>query len=831
MVLLFSTATFIQAQVEDLYQRFLNPKPEAHTKVWWFHGETETTKEGIDADLRAFKEKGVGGVVFYDQVHSQAEGAFDAMSPQWWEMLKYAALRAKELGLSFEVAVSNGYVAGGPWITPELGMQQIAMADSMITVKKKRTITMRLAYPRKNFHDIATLLFPDKADLKPISILSDSRKMQNNESLVVHFDAKRKISVSSISYVLSARGKGSSASMNIPGKPQERYFGAGYIDFPPIGELEYSVDGKTWLVATKLLPLENVIGHKTRERTINFPQVKGRFFRLRIHDWMDAEGKFPNLQIENVRLTKRDMIDNWQVKTGFRTEVMYPSVVGEAKGALKSQEIQNVTSLMNADGTITLTLEPGTWHLMRFGYVPTGARTKHGRKNLLGLEANVMSAEAVRTHYKHYFGAICDTLTAIGCKPKAMHMDSHEAGIQNWTRGFEKTFSRLRGYDIISLLPALSGYIVDNRDKTEKVLLDFRKSIAETIGQEFYGTFAKLCHADGVEYVSQAMLNIETDNIYFRGFCDKPQGEFWGYQKNGNFDCLDAASASHLYGHSIASAEAFTDSPYKSTWDELLRIANLAYCRGINEFVVCASSYQPWLDRKYDDSNSLHPYIFHRLNPNWNTVGQFWNYQARCSQLLQEGKPVIDLCVYLGEDTPLKTMAYKLPVIPEGYNFDVCTFDALMHRFYAQNGLLAVKGGMTYKALVIQDRTYLSPEALQKIRQLEQAGVNVIWCNRGETVENGLRQAGIVPDLAFTSANEPDDKTYFYHRQINDADIYFIYNHSNHNYNMPVTLRTKYGTLERWNTLTKERQELDMNADKTVQLCLKPYESVFLVAQ
>ena len=27
----------------------------ARTKVWWFHGETETTREGITADLEAYK--------------------------------------------------------------------------------------------------------------------------------------------------------------------------------------------------------------------------------------------------------------------------------------------------------------------------------------------------------------------------------------------------------------------------------------------------------------------------------------------------------------------------------------------------------------------------------------------------------------------------------------------------------------------------------------------------------------------------------------------------------------------------------------------------------
>ena len=42
---------------------FSVPPDSTRTKVWWFHGETETTREGITADLEAFRRAGVGGVV------------------------------------------------------------------------------------------------------------------------------------------------------------------------------------------------------------------------------------------------------------------------------------------------------------------------------------------------------------------------------------------------------------------------------------------------------------------------------------------------------------------------------------------------------------------------------------------------------------------------------------------------------------------------------------------------------------------------------------------------------------------------------------------------
>ncbi len=60
---------------ETLYG-FEHPQDSTRTKVWWFHGETETTREGITADLEAYKRAGVGGVVYYDQVHGKGEHAF-----------------------------------------------------------------------------------------------------------------------------------------------------------------------------------------------------------------------------------------------------------------------------------------------------------------------------------------------------------------------------------------------------------------------------------------------------------------------------------------------------------------------------------------------------------------------------------------------------------------------------------------------------------------------------------------------------------------------------------------------------------------------------------
>ena len=117
------------SQVISLADGFDHPQDSARTKLWWFFGETETTREGITADLEAFKQQGVGGVVYYDQVHGKGEGADKVFDSHWWQSLIFASQEAKRLGLSFEANIGNGYVAGGRWITPDRSMQRLAVSE------------------------------------------------------------------------------------------------------------------------------------------------------------------------------------------------------------------------------------------------------------------------------------------------------------------------------------------------------------------------------------------------------------------------------------------------------------------------------------------------------------------------------------------------------------------------------------------------------------------------------------------------------------------------------------------------------------------------------
>ena len=68
--------------------------------------------------------------------------------------------RLKRLGLTFEVNVSNGYVAGGPWITKKLSMQKVVASDTVVSGNCRFSGRLPLPTSQSEFWDFAVIAFP-----------------------------------------------------------------------------------------------------------------------------------------------------------------------------------------------------------------------------------------------------------------------------------------------------------------------------------------------------------------------------------------------------------------------------------------------------------------------------------------------------------------------------------------------------------------------------------------------------------------------------------------------------------------------------------------------
>lgn len=169
----------------------------------------------------------------------------------------------------------------------------------------------------------------------------------------------------------------------------------------------------------------------------------------------------------------------------------------------------------------------------------------------MGLECDKMSSLAATVQWNNYFKVISDSLAKHHLPLHGMAMDSHEAGSQNWTPGFDKEFHKRRGYDLKHLLPAMMGHIIGTSEETNGILYDVRRTIADLIADNYYGTLNKICQESGVSFTAQATGNalcIVADPIQAKGKVDIPQGEFWAIHPDGNYDIKESSSAAHLYG-------------------------------------------------------------------------------------------------------------------------------------------------------------------------------------------------------------------------------------------------------------------------------------------
>ncbi len=904
LFILCSPSVFAQTKspIQAIRNEFSNPSGIARTKLWWFHGETETTKEGITADLEAFKRAGVGGVVYYDQQHGKGENALLAFSKEWWTMFHFAAAEAKRLGLTFETHLSNGYVSGGPWITEDLSMQRIEATDTLVNGGQR--FNAKLPAPARKsksgkVNEIAVLAFPvpegdwqtslnrqpkvssniEQLNAKALFFPKDNKLInvpapKQGESVYINLQFNDSFTARSITYSMRAKGKSTTGMMNMPGPPSDNFYGYGYVKQPDLGQLEVSEDGLNY---TKVCDLKHMYESPSwNQRTISFAPVQGKHYRLNLHDWSGAKDG-QDLPLRNIVISAQAKTDQWEDKAAFNSEFIEKDQTPDyaAKAVIDPKTIIDLTNKLT-NGQLNWEVPKGKWVIMRFVRVSIGVNTKHGRPNLMGLESDKLSAEATKLQYNSYFKVMYDSLKKVGIPLTGLHMDSHEAGSQNWTIGFENKFKQLRGYNIQPYLPALLGYVVGSTEKTSGFLHDMRLTISDLVTSEYFNVLDSLCRKDGVMFTAQAVGNgitIAADNFKAKGKVQKPQGEFWAYQTHGSYDVKEASSAAHIYGKPIASAEAFTDLKFSQSLADAKNVADYAFAFGSQEFVVCASAYQPWLDKIPGSTGGGRQYVLNRNNTFWNYSRPFWDYQARCAALMRNGKSVADICIFLGENAPLKLLSNRLPEIPEGYDFDVTTEDGLLNRMSVKDGQIILPDGVKYQIFVLEAKADISLEALRQIAKMVNAGiavygakpsgsksladapsskeyqtlVNQLWGPEqsgsktvgkgkvywGITLAAALTKHRINPDVAFKSGNIPTDKLYFAHRKLADQEIYFFNNHSKNVYNSNIRLCKAATQAEYWDPTTGKQYLLPIiesgKDGLLLNLVLQPNESGFIV--
>jgi hypothetical protein len=589
----------------------------------------------------------------------------------------------------------------------------------------------------------------------------------------------------------------------------------------------------------------------------------------------------------------------------------------ERDGVWSVEQAIDVTGFMRGEH-LQWNCPQGRWSILRLGYVVQPVTDEGYRRIQMSSsptpqwEIDPMSSEAMDLHFAETAKKLIEDAGPLTGKTfRYTHIDSWEIGVPTWTNKFIPEFRERRGYDPVKYLPALAGKKLDGAELADRFRWDYRRTIADLTAENYYGRLSELSAKYGLGIHPESggpYFDQFIDALQVLGISDFPMAEFWSSRgpvrgadgaPRGTFQGVaskffhtsatfmpaqfgatvrQAASAAHIYGKPVSQAEAFTN--FNLDWSEdpnfLKPYGDRAFCMGLTRNVLCFFVHQSTLT-DIPGYQWEHVGTHFDRNVTWWPKSSAWlAYLARCQHLLRQGRFVADTAYFCGEALPNFVLLDRKPI--KGYDCDAINAQALLTRANAKNGRLVLADGMSYRYLVIPDGTAeaMSPEVLDKIRELIEGGVTVVgqrpkrslglvnypasqehvtrlaaslWGGAHEkgtrhvgqgrviqntTLEEVMAADGLSPDLELreiTNAIELD----WIHRQTDRMDIYFVANLSEASGQVEAAFRVSGKAPELWDPVSGDMRDLpefhQQKSRTVVPLQFAPKQSCFVVFQ
>ena len=907
------------AQTDSIYHHFNSPPNSAKPRVWWHWMNGNITKDGIRKDLLWMKRSGIGGFQNFDaslMTPQIVAKRLTYMTPEWKEAFRYTTKLADSLNLEMAIAGSPGWSeTGGPWVSPEDGMKKLVWTEtrvksgaSNIKLEKQPGITGPFQNITKLpgfgepvdasklplfYKDVAVVAFKlptaDKSltDLKAVVTSSGGKfTLQHltdgdvNKTILLPRDSAAGFAWIQFAFPQSQTIK----AITMVGGGYAGIFGMG-ADPKDSRALEASDDG-THFKFVCLIPPGGVL-----QQTINIPNTTAKYFRVTVKNPPPKTNNFfnsgppvtpPGTEIAEIVLHSVARVQMFEEKDAFAPDAtLFAKITPSTNDVVATNDIIDLTSKLNADGTLNWAAPSGEWKVIRFGYSLMGITNHPASPEATGLEVDKLDPAAVKRYFTTYLDQYKDATGGLMGKKGLQYIvtDSWEAGAQNWTGNLLSEFQKRRGYSMIPWMPVLSGHIVKSSDASEQVLFDFRKTLSDLVAEYHYDALTKILADRGMKRYTESHENgraLIADGMEVKRTAAIPMSAIWTPNAfiNQNdltyhtADIRESASVAHIYGQNIVAAESLTAlgipaSAWSYSPQTLKPTADLALAHGLNRFVIHTSVHQP-VDDKIPGLG-LGPFgQWFTRHETWAEHAKVWtDYLSRSSYLLQQGKFVADIVYYYGEDNNITGLFGKaMPSIPEGYNFDFINADALINLLSVKDGKLVTPSGMSYQVLVLDNNAKkMSLPVLKKINTLVKSGAvligskpeftpslsddqnefaklaNEIWNSANQKVfkdqqlNEVLTSLGIAPDFTYTKP-QANTKLLYLHRRLSNLDIYWINNRNDQYENVDVNVRTEGKVPELWHPETGKREAVSYsinNGVTKVTLRLSPYDAVFLI--
>ena len=808
---------------------FLHPDRTYYPETWFHFINTNIRREGITRDLEAIAASGIQGVQFF---HGQmgdtkewpgTEEHVRCLSPEWEDLVKHTAEEAHRLGLRFSLQTCPGWaMSGGPWIKPEQAMRHLSYSSA--NVSGGNEVDVELPVPLRedwrDWRDIAVLAFPaPQGDMGEYCQIEEVFAEEHLE------DWRRLLSgEKGFNFTLQPTGPQKPHRVRVKLRDALR---ARSVEFNPIDRFnhEFGVQPDIHLrilTSNQTVVLDTDFPHgnwQDSDKTMTFAlpnvQEQGEFI-------LEITNLHP-MNLSRLRFSTATRGHNWEMEAGWtsRSLLKLPANMNEdGSGFIRRADIVNLTDKMTGDGKLRWKAPEGEWIVLRIGHVNTGQRNGPAPEEATGWEVNKLDSAFVAYQFRSYIGRLTDG--PLKGLVNNMLMDSWECSSQTWTRYMRQEFQTRRHYDLLTWMPAIFGWVIDNREQTSKFLSDWRRTINELFTDNFYGQMSCLAHEKGmtVSYETAAGDIFPGDPMEFYKYADVPMTEYWQplghWLANHNYKPIRCtASAARMYGKPRVSAESFTS--FELTWDEhlsqLREVANQNMVEGVTHTIFHTYTHNPDADR-YFPGTSFGGGIgtpFLRKQTWWPFMHHFNTYLARCAFMLESGLPVSSVLWYIGDEIEQKPDQYAS--FPEGYAFDYCNTDAFLHRISAKDGHWTTPEGIRYDVLWVPDSKRLLPETLEKIHALEAQGGRIVRDVPIVELGRALETLGLQPDVKPT-------KLRWLHRQTKGADWYMICPQGKQSFSGEVAFRQK-GRAELWNPMNGSVQPIEAEADgEYTKVCL-----------
>lgn len=484
----------------------------------------------------------------------------------------------------------------------------------------------------------------------------------------------------------------------------------------------------------------------------------------------------------------------------------------EPGAVVSGKSVLDLSDRMEKTGRLTWDVPPGQWTILRLGHTTTGVLNHPAPAGGLGLETDKLSRQATIVQFDALMGRIVEMIGPLTGKTLvSTHIDSWETGSQNWTPTFAADFKRLRGYDLLPYLPVFTGQVIDGLEVSERFLWDLRKTVGELLTENYAVAMRDVAQKHGLRLSIEGYAGEPDSNLVYGGQADEPMSECWSWVRYGASETVgEMTSAGHVYGRNIIGQETFTADSHEKWLGHpavVKDIGDWTFSEGINRFVFHRYAMQPWTNPHYAPGMSMGPWGLHyeRTQTWWDMSRPWHEYLARCCYMLRQGHFVADVCYMQAEGDPQRFSPPDShpgnPPRRPGYNYDACPPELVLAAMEFKDGFLTLPGGMKYRVLVLPDSPTITPQLLQKIQTLVEAGAMVtgprpqkspslsdyphcddevqrlaeaLWGGgkiTGKSPAQLLADRGVKPDFA---CDQPMVR--WTHRRAEGFDIYFVAN-------------------------------------------------------